>query len=100
MKPKKGEVTPFVRPPQMRKYVVYMDDGRNVFKVSVPAISEEDAIDFVSGNGEVVAVKDVTSDYTISTCDVHQALENAGFPEDKCDWICRALSRIDMTGES
>ena len=90
MKPKKGEVTPFVRPPQMRKYVVYMDDGRNVFKVSVPAISEEDAIDFVSGNGEVVAIRDVTDDCEIYTYDVHRALENAGFPEDKCNWICRA----------
>lgn len=42
------------------KYFVYVDDGRDVLKIAVPAISEEAAKAGCAGIGDVIAVKDVT----------------------------------------
>ena len=44
----------------MKKYMVYMDDGRDCFKASIPANSEKEVREYVEGNGEVIAIKDVT----------------------------------------
>lgn len=44
----------------MKKYMVYMDDGRDCFKAAIPAANEKAARKYVEGNGEVVAIKDVT----------------------------------------
>lgn len=38
-------------------YEVYMDDGHDCFKVTVPAQSKQAAIDYVDGNGEVIHVR-------------------------------------------
>lgn len=38
-------------------YSVYLDDGDNVYKITVPAENEKDAEKYVDGNGDVVAVK-------------------------------------------
>ena len=46
----------------MKKYMVYMDDGRDCFKVAVPANNEKAARKYVEGNGEVISVKDVTKE--------------------------------------
>lgn len=43
-----------------RKYFVYLDDGKRVYKVAVPAEDVESAIAYCTGNGEVIAAKDVT----------------------------------------
>lgn len=50
----------------MKKYMVYMDDGRDCFKAAIPAANEKAARKYVEGNGEVVAIKDVTKDFPIS----------------------------------
>lgn len=75
----------------MKKYIVYMDDGRNCFKVAVPATSEKAARKYVEGNGEVVTVKDVTKDFPISLDKVAQALKNAQFGQTEIDLITRCL---------
>ena len=41
----------------MNVYDLYMDDGHNTFKVTVPAFSKKDAKEYVQGNGEVEAIK-------------------------------------------
>ena len=64
----------------MKKYMVYMDDGRDCFKVAVPANNEKTARKYVEGNGEVIAVKDITEDFPISLDKVAQALKNAQLP--------------------
>lgn len=74
-------------------YFVYLDDGRNVFKIATPAENVADAKAFVSGNGEVVTVKDVTDDYPISIAKVYDALAAAHFGQYEMDFICRALER-------
>ena len=71
----------------MKKYMVYMDDGRDCFKVAVPANNEKAARKYVEGNGEVISVKDVTKDFPISLDKVAQALKNAQFGQIEIDLI-------------
>lgn len=80
----------------MRKYMVYMDDGRDCFKVAVPAVSEKAAIEYVKGNGEVIAVKNVTEAYPISIDAVADALKKAGFGEVEMMLIIRTLTSMEI----
>ena len=40
---------------KLHVYDVYLDDGRDCFKVTVPAENKKDAEAFTAGNGEVIA---------------------------------------------
>jgi hypothetical protein len=81
----------------MRKYFVYLDDSRNVYKIAVPAENEKAARKYVEGNGEIIAVKDVTDEMPINHIKVYDALKNAGFGENEADFIVRALQQINIT---
>ncbi len=76
--------------------MVYLDDGKGVYKVAIPAKDEKAAREYVQGNGEVIAVKDVTNSYPISADKVKQALKNANFGQIEIDYITRALSEINI----
>lgn len=76
----------------MKKYFVYLDDGKSTFRVAVPAKNERDARRYVDGNGEVVAVKDITKDYPISAQKVADALASAGFGMTERDLVVRAIT--------
>lgn len=80
----------------MKKYVVYLDDGKSVFKEAIPGRNEQEAIDYVAGNGEVVAVKDMTANVPISVEKVAKALISAGFGECETDLITRTLIRTNI----
>ncbi len=82
----------------MRKFMVYMDDGRDVYKLAIPAADEADARKYTEGNGEVISVKDVTEDYPISLDKVVEALRLAQFGQAEIDFISRCLS-FDMIAE-
>lgn len=43
----------------MKKYMVYLEIKEDVFKMAVPAKNEDDALAYVKGNGDVIAIKDV-----------------------------------------
>lgn len=75
----------------MRKYMVYLDDGKGCFKVAVPGNTKQDARDFVAGNGEIIAVKDITEEFPIDLDKVSQALRNANFGQIEIDLITRCL---------
>ena len=75
----------------MKKYMVYMDDGKSCFKVAVPAKTEKAAREYVKGNGEIIAVKDVTEEFPISAEKVANALFSANFGEIEMDLIIRCL---------
>lgn len=79
-----------------RKYMVYLDDGQGVYKVAIAAVCEETAARFCKGNGEVIAIKDVTEDYPIDADKVSTALDNAGFGNFEIDYICRALREFGI----
>ncbi len=80
----------------MQKYMVYMDDGHNCFKLAVPAIDEKSARDYVSGNGEVICIKNITDDCPISLDKVYDALKVSGFGEFETDFILRTLSQTNI----
>lgn len=80
----------------MKKYMVYLDDSKDCFKVAVLATNEKAARKYVEGNGEVIAVKDITKDYPISLDKVVQALRNAQFGQIEIDLISRCLSFNDI----
>lgn len=79
-----------------RKYLIYMDDGQDCFKAPVPAENEQAARRYVNGNGEVIAVKDITDDCPISSNKVSTALRNAGFGQTEIMLIIRALEETDI----
>lgn len=81
---------------KMKKYMVYLDDGKDTYKVAIPAKDEKAAREYVQGNGEVIAVKDVTDSYPISADKVAQALKNANFGQIEIDYITRTLSEINI----
>ena len=76
----------------MKKYMVYMDDGKNCFKLAIPADSVKSAKKFVQGNGEVLKVSDITEDYPISAEKVANALKDAEFNQVEIDLIIRTLT--------
>ena len=76
----------------LKKYMVYIDDGSDCLKVAVLAINEDAAKEYVKGNGEVIAVKDVTEDYKISINKVWTALKKEEFCEAEIDFITRWLA--------
>lgn len=78
------------------KFFVYIDDGTSVFRVAIAAISEESAKAQCAGNGEIVAVRNVTEDYPISLDKVRSALKTAGFGEPEMDFICRSLAEFEI----
>lgn len=71
-------------------------DAGIVIKWLVPAANEKAARKYVEGNGEVIAVKDITDDYPISLDKVVQALRNAQFGQTEIDLITRCLSFNDI----
>ena len=80
----------------MKKYFVYLDDGKDVYKIAIPAETEEKARQFVNGNGEVIAVKEIT-DCTIEAEKVADALiSSQQFDDVQTDLIIRALSSIGI----
>ncbi len=80
----------------MKKYFVYLDDGKECFKVAVPAKDVAAAKKFVQGNGEIVAIKDVTDEYPISADKVHDALTKAGFGDVEIQLIVRTLTTTNI----
>lgn len=79
-----------------KKYMVYFEDGEHCYKEAIPATSEKDAKEYVAGNGEVIAVKDISKDYPISTSKVYDALKNANFGETEIDLIIRTLTKTNI----
>lgn len=77
-----------------KAYIVYLDDGQNVFKVHIPAENEKEARDFVRGNGDVIVCKpslDRNEENPISMDLIMQALQNASFGQMEIDLVTRAL---------
>ena len=81
----------------MKKYMVYLEDSHDVYRVAIPAKNEKEAREYVNGNGEVIAVKNITDDYPINEAKVFDALKAGGFGEVEIDLICRALVKIGLT---
>lgn len=80
-----------------KKYFVYLDYGDDVLKIAVPAANEKAARKFVEGNGEVIAIKEVTDEIKISSHKVLTALHDAGMNRTEVDFIVRTLNETGIT---
>ena len=79
----------------MTVYTVYLDDGRDCHKITVPAFTKADAIKYVEGNGEVIAIKeselqDINLDYLANT------LANNVWGQMEIDVITRVLEQVGL----
>ena len=79
----------------MNVYDLYMDDGHNTFKVTVPAFSKKDAKEYVQGNGEVVAIKPSELQDIDLNC-LADTLKRSGWGQKEVDIITRALAQIGL----
>ena len=81
-----------------KHYVVYLDDGKNAYKVNVPAENEKKAREYVQGNGEVIAIRkgERTASEPISLEMIGNALARANFGQMEIDLITRALSDCEF----
>lgn len=64
---------------KMKIFKVYLDDGRNFFRVRIPAFDEKQAVDFFDGNGKIIAVREETEYLGICS-----------------DWLEEQLRKTDM----
>ena len=81
----------------MKKFIVYMDDGKDCFKETVLARNEQEAMEHVRGNGEVISMKVAFEPYTIDSAKVRKALEKADFDEFDINTILIALENAEIT---
>lgn len=79
---------------KMHVYTVYMDDG-DAFKVTIPAVSEAAAKEYVAGNGDVIAIKDAPIQDIDTGCLAH-TLRLAGWGQMEIDVITRALAAVGL----
>ena len=79
----------------MNVYDLYMDDGHNTFKVTVPAFSKKDAQQYVQGNGEVVAIKPSELQDIDLNC-LADTLKRSGWGQQEIDVVTRALAQIGL----
>ena len=83
-------------------FMVYVDGGTDhdgndiLMKIAVPAKDEQDARDYVAGNGDIIAVQDVSDQYRINASRVYDALEKANFAQHEIDYIVRTLQRTEI----
>lgn len=80
----------------MKKFMAYLDDGENCYKIAVPAESIKDAKVFVEGNGEIIKVVDVSDSFSISAEKVAEVLTSGGFSQVEVDFIVRTLTRTQI----
>ena len=83
----------------MRKlsvFDVYLDGGRDCYKITVPAESKKDAEKYVSGNGEIVAVKNCFLQ-DIDVGRLADTLTRDGWGQAEIDVITRTLSRCGLS---
>ena len=78
-------------------YKVILEDSYDVYRVYVPADSVSGAKAYVAGNGDIISVTDVSSDFPISLDSVRSALRNYGFGSVEQDLIIRMLQAYSNT---
>lgn len=72
-------------------YNVYLDDGRDTFRCTVPAASKKAAAEYVQGNGDIVAIKPADLQDIDLDC-LADTLKRAQWGQEEIDVITRALA--------
>ncbi|MDE6665859.1 MAG: hypothetical protein K2K14_06690 [Ruminococcus sp.] len=84
---------------KLKVYKVYMEDVTNgsCYSTFVPAENEKEAVKYCEGNGECVAVKDVTEDYPISEEFLFDTLKDKGYGRAEIEIITRTLELVGLS---
>lgn len=77
---------------KLKKYFVYIEDGKRIYKEAVPAETAEAAEKYCEGNGEIIKIKDITEETPIDAVAVAYALSSQGFGEAEIDLITKTLT--------
>ena len=77
---------------KFKVYEIYMDDGRDCFKVIVPAQTKQGAIDYVNGNGEIVHIRESEIIKGIDVDRLADTLLKDGWGRAEVDVITRLIS--------
>lgn len=81
---------------KMTVYDVYLDDGHNALKVTVPAESKSAAEKYVEGNGEVIAIRENPDIQDIHLGCLADTLLQHGWGRLEVDIITRALAQVGL----
>jgi hypothetical protein len=76
-------------------YNVYLDDGKDAFRVTIPAASKKEAADYVQGNGEIVAINPAP----VQGIDLHRLaydLKSCQWSQAEVDIITRTLAACGL----
>ena len=73
-------------------YEVYMDDGHDCFKATVPAQTKQDAINYVNGNGEIIRVRESEMLRDINVDCLAETLKLNGWGYMEIDVITRLIT--------
>lgn len=77
-------------------YDVYMDDGRDVFKVVIPAESKQAATKAVAGNGEVVKIRENTLVPNIDCNALADTLRRNAWGDAEIQVITRVIGAVGL----
>ena len=81
---------------KLNKYLVYIDNGKQTTSKALTATSKKSVMKALEGQGEVVAVKNLTEDHPLKADTIREVLQASGkFDKLELDWIIHALT---MTG--
>lgn len=77
-------------------YEVYLEDNSGVSKIHVPAFTKKEAEQYVSGNGEIIAVKKLSDKYQIVTEGLSKALKNDDWNDREIEVLTRLIRMVGL----
>lgn len=81
---------------KMTVYDVYLDDGRDAFRVTVPAESKQAAAKYAAGNGEIISIRENPLLQDINLECLANTLRAGGWGQLEIDVITRALTQVGL----
>lgn len=78
---------------KMKTFRVYLDDGKDVYKLYIPAFTRKDAEEYVSGNGDIIKIEDCTKEIPIEI-DTLAGLVRGRYGKAESDIIIRCLQTV------
>lgn len=81
---------------KMTVYDVYLDDGQDAFRVTVPAESKKAAAKYAEGNGKIIAILENPMLQDINLECLANTLRADGWGQLEIDVITRALAQVGL----
>lgn len=81
---------------KMKIYDVYVDDGKDVFKIVIPAESQKKAEQYVMGNGEIIKSRLNPDIQNIDINCLADTLKRNDWGQEEINIITRCLSQCGL----